>query len=170
MHRSSFVSQASLGRSPFLPQVRLGLRPRRLAQAQENPVIRFIVTDEAGERFIQDATVSIVFEDGTLITSKRTDSGGNAAFTANGILQALMKAGLSLESAHAWYTVEAPGYGLKDGLVWDPSKPEEEQVRKIYTVALPRAAGAAPGISPIVGAVAIVTVLAIASYLASKSQ
>lgn len=103
------------------------------------PVLRFIVTDELGKRFIPGANVSIVFEDGTPIISKLADAGGNVAFGKREILNSAAKAGFAEGSGSRgvfWYTVEAPGYILQDGMLFDPMRDPTEQFPKLYTIAL----------------------------------
>ena len=105
-----------------------------------DPVVRFVVTDELGARFIPGARVSIVLEDGTFVLAKQADQGGNVAFGKNELMQALSRANISAAYADRapviWYTVEAPGYVVQDGMLFDPSMAAAEQWRKIYTVAL----------------------------------
>lgn len=105
-----------------------------------DPVVRFVVTDEFGARFIPGAKVAVVLEDGTFVTSKQADQGGNVAFGRNELMQALSRANISAAYADRapviWYTVEAPGYALQDGILFDPTDASAEQWKKIYTIAL----------------------------------
>lgn len=104
------------------------------------PVARFIVTNESGDRFLPGARVAIVLEDGTPVISKQADQGGNVAFGKGELINALSKANISEAYADRapviWYTVEAPGYMMQDGMLFDPSVAAAEQWRKIYTIAL----------------------------------
>ena len=105
-----------------------------------DPVVRFVVTDEFGARFVPGAKVSVVLEDGTFVTSKQADQGGNVAFGRNELMQALSRANISAAYADRppviWYTVDAPGFAPQDGMLFDPTVAAAEQWRKIYTVAL----------------------------------
>lgn len=105
-----------------------------------DPAVRFIVTDELGARFIPGAKVSVVLEDGTFVTSKQADQGGNVAFGERELIEALRRIDISAAYANRapvfWYTVDAPGFASQDGILVDPTMPKAEQWRKIYTVAL----------------------------------
>ncbi len=130
--------------------------PRRLGQqmTSEQVLFRFEVKNEAGE-FVPNASVSIAFEDGTHILTKLTDAGGNVSFTEAELLNALAQAGLSGAEGVAWYTVEAPGYQMAEDMIWDPTVPEEQQLKRLVNVTLMAAvANGAParGATPYVAA------------------
>lgn len=111
-----------------------GSRGRRLAQMGMG--IRFEVKDAALGNFIPNASVSLVFEDGTHVATKLTDAGGNVSFSEEELISAVEQAGLIGTTGVAWYTIEAPGYKMAEGIAWDPDIPAEQQTRKIYEIAL----------------------------------
>lgn len=127
-------------------------------------VLRFIVTDELGDRFIPNALVSLVFEDGTVLLGKRTDAGGNVAFSEREVVDAARRVGLAEVAGVVWATVEAPGFQLADLMVWDPDVPEAEQLQKIYTVPLKAEAKKVGPLPYILGAGVVIGAIALAAY------
>ncbi len=142
------------------PQEVLQLSGVRLGQPP--PIIRFEVTDATSAQFVPNASVSLIFEDGTHILTKLTDAGGNVAFREREIQEAVEQAGLRGAEGVFWYTVEAPGYQMAEAIVWDPDVPGSEQVRKIYEVTLHPAAPSAKADAYLVAGVTAAALLAVA--------
>jgi hypothetical protein len=140
----------------------------------EDPVLRFIVTNEDQSRFLPGAKVSMILEDGTPVIAKAADQGGNVAFGRAEVLKALAAVNVAQEPGERlpviWYTVEAPGYALKDGIVFDPDVSVDEQWKKIYEISLQPAAVASKPVEihPLVPVAVVAAGLALATYLSPR--
>lgn len=116
----------------FRPVTLAATRRRRMGQ--QNPAIRFEVTDELGEKFLPGATME-VWSGGTLVLSKLADGGGNVSITPREMNAAAEAVGIDRDSVLT-YSVSYPGYIPYQALLWDPEKSKEDQLDRIINVAL----------------------------------
>lgn len=122
--------------------------PSRLGQGV---AFRFEVTDESGSKFVPNAAVTLWYEDGTVLVSKTTDGGGNAAFSEAEIGEAAAAKGLGGADGVFWYTVEAPGYQAAEEMVYEGAM--NVPTGKIFNIALKGAVSRAPSNALLVGGV-----------------
>jgi hypothetical protein len=116
----------------------------------------------------------LTFEDGAVLLSKRTDQGGNVAFGERELIDAsraaLAAGAVPTNPSVVWYTAEAPGYVLKDGIFFDYDKPKTGQLGKIYEISLePAEVAAKPAaVHPLVPVAIVAAGMALATYLSPR--
>ncbi len=116
----------------FTPVTLQAARSRRMGQA--NPVMRFEVTDEFGEKFLPGATVEIWVGD-ILLLSKLADGGGNVSITEREAREAARAWDLSPSYSLMTYSVSYPGYISQQAVIFDRDT-DEWQIDRLVNVAL----------------------------------